>query len=345
MKNVAFVSLLLVCLSALSTTFSVPVQEAKHPKVGSTWKWYQLKGTKCADGSETGFGLSTYPNAKETVLYFEGGGACWDADTCYKLNLAYYVTTGFKKELFEQDAIPFLTTNRTITLRNETVANPYRKANYVYIPYCTGDIHGGNSVQIYAGANRTTYHHGFLNGIRITSEIAKRLPETNRVLVTGESAGGYGAVIHYDHVQKRFPHARVDLLSDSAIEEVGFLDTKPQWNLVPPKCEKCDGIEFNSYLPGEAIATPKSRFGALAWKTDIVLPVFFNITPASFQPTITSYFQNVTQTKSNNARTFRADGSNHVVGTHTYANATDGTVYVDWLNKFHSDDPSWSSAL
>ena len=53
----------------------------------------------------------------------------------------------------------------------------------------------------------------------------------------------------------------------------------------------------------------------------------------------------MTETKTNNAKTFRADGSNHVVGTHTYANATDGTVYVHWLNEFHNDDPSWSSAL
>ncbi|PWN38583.1 uncharacterized protein FA14DRAFT_143667 [Meira miltonrushii] len=345
MKSVAIAFLTSLWLSILSPTFSAPTLEASHPKVGSTWKWYQLKGTKCADGSETGFGLSTYPNAKETVLFFEGGGACWDANTCYKLMTASFVTTGFKKELFESFAVPTLTTNRTITLRNETVANPYRKANYVYIPYCTGDIHAGDSVQNYPGANRTTYHHGFLNGIRITSEIAKRLPDTKRVLVTGESAGGFGAVLQYPHVQKRFPHARIDLLSDSAIETVGFLDSKPQWHPVVPKCKECNGIEFNSYLPGEALATPKSRFGALAWKTDTVLPLFYNVTDASFAPVITSYFQNVTQTKTDNAKTFRADGSSHVVGEHTYAKSSDGMVYVDWLNKFHSDDPSWTSAL
>lgn len=345
MKNVVFAFLVSLSLSSLSISFAAPIQEDKHPKAQSDWQWHQLKGTKCADGSETGYGISTYPNAKETVLFFEGGGACWDAATCYQENLATFVTSGFKKDSFEQDALPTLTTNRTITLRNETVKNPYRKANYVYIPYCTGDIHGGNSVQNYAGANRTTYHHGFLNGIRITTEIAKRLPKTKRVLVTGESAGGYGSVIHYPHVKERFPNARVDLLSDSAIELPGFLDTKPQWNLVAPKCKTCDGLNFNTYLPGYALEKPESRFGALAWKTDIVLPLFFNVTPAAFQPVITSYFKNVTETKTNNAKTFRADGSNHVVGTHTYANATDRTVYVHWLNEFHNDDPSWSSAL
>jgi len=49
------------------------------------WHWVDVDGTKCLDGSPTGFEYVCFPNLGPTgplVVFLESGGACGDADTC-----------------------------------------------------------------------------------------------------------------------------------------------------------------------------------------------------------------------------------------------------------------------
>ena len=48
-----------------------------------TWTWVDFPESRCANDSATGLGVNLHPGATNVLVYFEGGGACSSADTCW----------------------------------------------------------------------------------------------------------------------------------------------------------------------------------------------------------------------------------------------------------------------
>src|SRR5688572_26716391 len=73
--------------------------------VTGRWTWIALPAARCADGSMTGFGIQRASAAEERPLfvYFAGGGACFDAYTCYEAELASHVVGGYDEGDFALD--------------------------------------------------------------------------------------------------------------------------------------------------------------------------------------------------------------------------------------------------
>lgn len=112
---------------------------------------------------------------EKLIVYFDGGGACWDSNTCvtgqqtpgpaYVPELPKTVPT---EGLFDQ-------TNKK---------NPYRNWSITIIPYCTGDIHFGSKDQDYTdftgavtgvpGGTVTLHHRGFDNFLYVRDWLMKR---------------------------------------------------------------------------------------------------------------------------------------------------------------------------
>ena len=69
------------------------------------------------------------------VIYFQGGGGCWDTVNCLYAP-TYNQQQSETVEMFEDTRGMgiFDTANRK---------NPFKNWYFVYIPYCTGDVHGG----------------------------------------------------------------------------------------------------------------------------------------------------------------------------------------------------------
>lgn len=47
-----------------------------------TWNYVAIPGAKCRDGSATGIGVRLQEGATNTMVYLEGGGACFSPGTC-----------------------------------------------------------------------------------------------------------------------------------------------------------------------------------------------------------------------------------------------------------------------
>ena len=117
------------------------------------------------------------------VMYYQGGGACWDTNTC--------ITFG----VFDQDVNPSGSDNPNNTttgfgdLTNPN--NPFKDWNIVFVAYCTGDIHFGDALPNYSG--NTIRHRGWHNA-RIAEKFAREhFVAPDELFVTGSSAGAYGA--------------------------------------------------------------------------------------------------------------------------------------------------------
>src|SRR5690606_13544143 len=111
----------------------------------------------------------------DVFIYLQGGGACWNQGTCvpsllrfgpichYGENICLYDGPGGTQptSTYVTDRDPFpadgggrfpseldlVTRVRAFDRGDEE--NPFRDATFVFVPYCTGDLHTGDAVRTY----------------------------------------------------------------------------------------------------------------------------------------------------------------------------------------------------
>ena len=59
------------------------------------WTWVPVEGAYCGDGSPTGFAFNPTDQSPNVLIFFMGGGACWDYKGCYESERATYIDGGF----------------------------------------------------------------------------------------------------------------------------------------------------------------------------------------------------------------------------------------------------------
>jgi Pectinacetylesterase len=161
----------------------------------------------CADSSEFSFWVRRADPAK-VVLYLEGGGACFDAVTCaftdaesttYDWNISALDDPGARRGIF--DASP--------------TENPFGDYTFVYVPYCTGDVHLGDATTEYS-PQLTVQHKGWVNGTAALTYLAEHFADAAQVVVVGESAGAIAAPVYGGLVSDLLPEAQITVLADSS---------------------------------------------------------------------------------------------------------------------------------
>lgn len=179
--------------------------------------WNELRPggeTTCSLGSAYAF-FARAAARDRLVIYFEGGGACWDAATCDPQGDPTY------KRVVDDDDNP---ANRPAGIfAIDDAANPVRDWSMVFVPYCTGDVHLGDALAYYTareddGTERTfaVHHRGYRNAQAALAWTFERWAAPAEVLVAGSSAGSIPAPFYAQLVAERYPKARVISMADSA---------------------------------------------------------------------------------------------------------------------------------
>jgi hypothetical protein len=320
-----------------------PSQELGVPE--KVWSWIDVPGTVCSDGSPTGIAVNPGPPGPgdTVVLFLNGGGACWDPITC-RVGLAEGGPYG--RTQFESD-IPSAT--GTIVDRNVAEAI-YGDATLVFIPYCTGDVHWGNSTNDYPGV-RTWHHAGQPNLAADVAWLAARLPSPTRLVVSGSSAGGYGSLLAHQMARTAWPSAKGYLIDDSgppligddvpASERMAWYDS---WRLdltLAPICPECSA-DLSQILNTVAQKYPQDRIALISSHQDTVIRAFLLQTPSGFENALLQLVdERITPLA--NARAFLVSGADHAM-LRTPASYTAGSVSLpSWLAQMVNDDPTWST--
>lgn len=165
--------------------------------------------TLCGRGEP--FSFFVYQGSGEKVVIdFIGGGACWDENTCSKEGATFI------------DSVDMVREQNRAGLKgiydHENENNPIDDWTHVVIPYCTGDIHWGESDHVYHkenGESFTIYHRGAINVKAVMSWVEENLTEPEKLLMTGCSAGSYGSAYWTPHFKRLFPNSRISQLGDS----------------------------------------------------------------------------------------------------------------------------------
>lgn len=308
------------------------------------WTWVDFNNAFCANGKPTGIGVNLTDKSKDVVIYFQGGGACWDQLTCDNYPVAHIDANGYTKSTFigemGQLDVPFF---------SRTGDGVLKDANYVFVPYCTGDVHAGNNVMEYGA--KTLHHVGGANFQSYLERLVETFPDASRVLVTGSSAGGYGAGINYWRVREAFPEAQVDMLDDSGPPLPkpylsGDLQAKwmSAWNLgdaLPPGCTDCttdlDKI-FNYY----GTVYTDSRFALLSYTKDQVISFFLGVSQSTM-PEALAALATADIDPHDNMKYFYVTGTNHTFLGGNLSQTTNSVTLATWLTQFWTGDPAWSS--
>jgi hypothetical protein len=171
-------------------------QALVSPRVASEWTMitpdaqvpYQGKTLEpiCSKGTPWVFFVKR-GTVNKTLMYYQGGGACWDFVTC---------SAPTHKTAAGAGDNPANASNGFANLNNPD--NPYKDWNAVFVPYCTGDVHWGDAVVDHtrAGLHAITHHKGFVNAQVAEKWAREHFVNPDQVFVTGSSAGAYGAIVN-----------------------------------------------------------------------------------------------------------------------------------------------------
>jgi hypothetical protein len=151
-------------------------------------------------------------SSNNLIIMFEGGGACWDYASC----------SGGARGAANRNGIADTHRERTqfMNLLRRDDQNPLKDWNMVFVPYCTGDVHSGQKVASYespdGGAPLTYRHLGHANTLAVVDWIKQKFDNVPKLLVTGYSAGGIGALQNYLTIREALPGVQCGyLLNDS----------------------------------------------------------------------------------------------------------------------------------
>lgn len=306
-----------------------------------TWTWVGFPDAVCGNGSSTGLGVNPTTRSTDVFIYMEGGGACWDATTCFTFKTAANLSTGYGAQNFANAPL-----RSAFAVQRDQATNPFRDMSYVYIPYCTGDVHAGDAIQTYDANQHPVHHKGARNVEAYLARLSATFPQATRVFLSGSSAGGFGAQANYERVAAAFPGAEVHVLADSAqmVSPSGsrLAAWRAAWNpTVPAGCPSCD-TDFSA-LPGYlAMSYPNRRFALLAYDQDDVLRRFFGYSPADFQTQTLSLLSSKYDPYAN-AKYFLLSGTAHtMLGSLNSITAPGGATLNDFVTDWVENDPSWT---
>ena len=297
--------------------------------------------------------------SKNLVVYFEGGGACWDSLTC-----SFPIGSGLPApapQFYVSQIAPGTNpANYSGLFDQANPANPVKDWSIVYIPYCTGDIHTGSATKQYANAGNpflppsySIQHRGFDNFMVVLDWIRKNFDAPKSILVTGSSAGGYGASANFPYIADSYPNAHMYVLADASqgVTTPAF-DTGdpgrnswnpqlPQWIFGAPPTS----VPSSELLRRATEAYPHAKVSQFTTALDDVQVAFYGVMKAFYGPggtcpnpavdwnqqmigTLTSYGD-----ETGNFRYYLADGNYHTIMRSPlfYTESSAGIAYSSWL--------------
>jgi hypothetical protein len=303
------------------------------------------------------------------AIFFNGGGACWDSTTC--LASLQSATPAYVPS---DDLAPNnpLLQDGMLNLNNPD--NPYKEWSIAYLPYCTGDVHFGSKDTAYPvapGVTQTIRHHGFDNFLYAREWLKNHFRDEDddegpeKILVTGVSAGAYGAALNYPHIKEAFPKAKGHLLADGGsgvltenLMQNAMRGSNSAWNFDANLAQSVPGmtattaLSASSFTPAVYSALtnhyPKDKFSQYSTVHDLIQTMFYNImlnsndmsqwnnlTPELFASWTGGMLTNAyTEAASPNYRFYIAPGCQHTIlrTAAMYSTQTvGGATFMDWL--------------
>ena len=322
---------------------------------------------RCQDNSQYGFAVKRGSENKLLINYI-GGGACWDTLTCGANQCTQNV---------DPNALSGGTSFGSGLNDLSNPENPFTDWNVIVVPYCTCDVHWGDSVVIYPTdgffPDKTVHHVGYHTTKLVEKWAREHFVNPSDIFITGGSAGAYGATLAGVHMHDVYPASSISVLADAGngiITNEFLTDNFDNWGVRLPDVPGISDVPIlDQSVPSifEAAADfyPNTNWAHLTTAYDGGgggQTEFYNImlNPDDqllwFDWWLSSCLWNETMvTQANdtfaavsaandNYRYYIGSGSRHegLRRSKVYADTTGGVPpLVDWVSAMIADDPNW----
>ena len=265
-----------------------------------TWTYVEVPGAKCRDGSPAGY---YHRRGNDNLMIFlNGTGACADDFFCQLIpkNVGESMTNerlgDSTLNLVFGSPDPTRQTPPDEGILKRDDRNPVGNWSMIFVPYCTGDVFGGAKPDgTVPGAPNagTNQFVGYTNMGLFYESFGPSFSDSQRVLLAGSGAGGFGALLNLDRTQKYFSPqgAEVMIITDSGIPfRDPYLEPclqkkwRDTWNLdaiLPSDCEGCRNADGGGLASGLGTYLFKDKYpdmlgGFVTSNQDQVVKVFFS---------------------------------------------------------------------
>lgn len=173
------------------------------PEIG---KWYavDVDTAVSSDGSKWQ-GYFRKGSENKVVLYFYGGGFSVNDDTAAR---SMDVEGGFYNPRMNTGLNVMTNAIKEWGIGNAAQDNLFKDWTFIGVPYCNGDFHAGAGSKEYTaldGTVKTIYYEGYSNYRKLMEIVMNYIDDSpEQLLVTGSSAGGFGAAILADDAIELF---------------------------------------------------------------------------------------------------------------------------------------------
>ena len=218
-----------------------------EPEAYGEWLKFEPEGAVCANGSQYKFFVNFSETSDNVVIFFEGGGACWDYEDCAGARPfntecinepagTECIRDDYPAAFLHLDSLePFTAITEPLgvvdgdvpvelaypMLSGNTDINPMGDWNRVFVTYCTGDTYLGSTVNTYSdpdgeGPDVDFHHMGHQNMLIIIEELNRMFRNVPKMMVSGCSAGGIGSLNNYPFIRNGMDGVeRAYLIADS----------------------------------------------------------------------------------------------------------------------------------
>ena len=214
------------CLAALLAS------AAALAGAGSADPWETIApggATRCATGEAYRFHLRE-ADPTRLLVFFNGGGACWNAATCDpggEPTYRVHAGPGSGNDPREYGGAFDL----------DNPENPFRDWSQLFVSYCSGDVHLGARTASYEaeGGDVVVEHAGRANAEAALEGAYARFPAPQQVVVAGGSAGALASPVYAAVLAGHYPDARVTQLGGGGL---GYRLPPPtvlweSWGVIP----------------------------------------------------------------------------------------------------------------
>ncbi|MFK7914683.1 MAG: pectin acetylesterase-family hydrolase [Pseudomonadales bacterium] len=309
--------------------------------------------TGCSDGSDFAFYVRP-GDPKRLLVFLQGGGACWNLQTCDPLVQPTYTVNldGLNPDGF--DGI----------FNYQRSDNPFKDHTVVFAPYCSADVHIGRADKTYtrSAAQKALIskkletpqdipdsfdisHRGFDNVASMLDWTYANVTAPESVFVTGSSAGSIPSPYYALHVANAYPQANVTQLGDGAggyrrINQAS--NPNLSWNTVDVLQRESafagltnDNFNYEQLYIRAAAANDRVRFNAYDAAEDNVQKRFLQlggVQATSLQKAITANQNDIRETVPG-FRSYIAGGDSHTIlrRPEFYTYRVGSTTIRDWV--------------
>jgi hypothetical protein len=269
-------------------------------------------------------------NSNNLLIFVQGGGFC-SPMSCTAV----------------EEGIPFVPFG---ILDPRDPESPTFGYNVGYLPYCDGSLWMGDNVvdSDNDGTNDRSFQ-GLKNLSASLDVVAQAYPAPDKIVLAGNSAGGFGVHVALPLVRKLYPEVSIDVINDSGIgifNPGGFEGLTNYWNAnssIPSSCADCVGADGNltGYYQYQLDQDDNIRMAFISSKQDATNSAA--IGAAAFEAQLIELTAELNSTHTDRFNSLIINGNQHTFILSNFDYQVSDLTVKEWVSAMINERETWNS--